>query len=56
MLKIGEGGEKKCCTSCPVLTPGRYVSAAEVEDDAEPFAEKMKRLTANLKKQMEEGE
>lgn len=39
-----------------VLTPGRYVGAAEVEDDGEPFDEKMKRLTADLKKQMEEGE
>lgn len=29
-----------------VLTPGRYVGAAEVEEDAEPFDEKMKRLTA----------
>jgi len=39
-----------------VLTPGRYVGAAEVEDDGEPFDEKMKRLTADLKKQMEEDE
>ena len=39
-----------------VLTPGRYVGAAEVEDDGEPFDEKMKRLTADLNKQMEEGE
>ena len=27
-----------------VLTPGRYVGAAEVEDDGEPFEEKMERL------------
>jgi len=27
-----------------VLTPGRYVGAADVEDDDEPFEEKMKRL------------
>jgi len=39
-----------------VLTPGRYVGAAEVEDDGEPFDEKMKRLTADLKKQMADGE
>ena len=31
-----------------VLTPGRYVGAAEVEDDGEPFVEKMQRLTAEL--------
>jgi type I restriction enzyme M protein len=31
-----------------VLTPGRYVGAAEAEDDDEPFEEKMKRLVAKL--------
>ncbi len=31
-----------------VLTPGRYVGAAEVEDDGEPFEEKMERLTTLL--------
>jgi type I restriction enzyme M protein len=29
-----------------VLTPGRYVGAEAVEDDDEPFDDKMKRLTA----------
>lgn len=38
-----------------VLTPGRYVGAEEVEDDAEAFAEKMERLTAQLAEQMERG-
>ncbi len=38
-----------------VLTPGRYVGAAEVEDDGEPFEEKMARLTAELKKQTAEA-
>jgi len=38
-----------------VLTPGRYVGAEEVEDDGEPFEDKMKRLTATLRQQMEEG-
>jgi type I restriction enzyme M protein len=38
-----------------VLTPGRYVGAADVEDDGEAFDEKMKRLTALLKQQQEEG-
>jgi type I restriction enzyme M protein len=31
-----------------VLTPGRWVGAEEVEDDGEPFEDKMRRLTANL--------
>ena len=38
-----------------ILTPGRYVGAAEVEDDGEPFDDKMKRLTATLKEQMTES-
>ena len=33
-----------------VLTPGRYVGAEEVEDDGEPFPEKMKRLTSEYAK------
>lgn len=38
-----------------VLTPGRYVGAAEVEDDGEPFEEKMARLTADLAAQFAES-
>ena len=38
-----------------VLTPGRYVGAAPEEDDGEPFEEKMKRLTGELREQMAEG-
>ena len=38
-----------------VLTPVRYVGAPEEEDDGEPFDEKMKRLSALLKNQQEEG-
>jgi type I restriction enzyme M protein len=34
-----------------VLTPGRYVGAEDVEDDGEPFDEKMGRLTGNLEEQ-----
>ena len=34
-----------------VLTPSRYVGAEEIEDDGEPFEEKMKRLTAMLREQ-----
>lgn len=38
-----------------VLTPDRYVGAEEVEDDGEPFEEKMKRLTAELRGQFAES-
>lgn len=38
-----------------VLTPGRYVGAEAVEDDGEPFEEKMKRLTATLHEQQKES-
>ncbi len=38
-----------------VLTPGRYVGAEAVEDDGEPFEEKMKRLTATLREQQKES-
>jgi type I restriction enzyme M protein len=37
------------------LTPGRYVGAAEAEEDDEPFEEKMERLTTALREQMEES-
>jgi len=38
-----------------ILTPGRYVGAAEVEDDGEPFEDKMARLTAELREQTKES-
>jgi len=38
-----------------VLTPGRYVGAAELEEDDEPFDEKMARLTKELEAQFEEN-
>ena len=38
-----------------VLTPGRYVGAEAVEDDDEPFDEKMRRLVTALNEQMAEG-
>ena len=38
-----------------ILTPGRYVGAEDVEEDDEAFEEKMKRLTSDLIKQMQEG-
>ena len=39
-----------------VLTPGRYVGAAEIEDDGIPFEEKMAELTQTLYEQMDESE
>ena len=39
-----------------VLTPGRYVGAEEVEDDGEPFEEKMPRLVAELQSQFAQSE
>ena len=38
-----------------ILTPGRYVGAGEVEDDGEPFEEKMARLVAEMRGQFEES-
>ncbi len=38
-----------------VLTPGRYVGAGEVEDDDEPFEQKLKRLLADLEDQFAES-
>ena len=49
--------EKGFCAVCTtadiakqdyILTPGRYVGIEEVEDDGEPFENKMKRLTGEL--------
>ncbi len=39
-----------------ILTPSRYVGVKEVEDDGEPFEEKMARLTAELRQQTEQSE
>lgn len=39
-----------------VLTPGRYVGAEDIEDDGEPFEEKMKRLSVNFQEQQLESE
>jgi type I restriction enzyme M protein len=38
-----------------VLTPGRYVGAEEIEEDGEPFEEKMARMTKTLGEQFEES-
>jgi type I restriction enzyme M protein len=34
-----------------ILTPGRYVGIEEIEDDGEPFEDKMERLTSELAEQ-----
>ena len=39
-----------------VLTPGRYVGAEAVEDDGEPFEEKMARLSAQWREQQAEAQ
>ncbi|MEF1339017.1 N-6 DNA methylase, partial [Vibrio rotiferianus] len=39
-----------------VLTPGRYVGAAEVEDDGIPFETKMRELSQTLYSQMNQAE
>ena len=39
-----------------VLTSGRYVGAADEEEDGEPFGEKMARLNGELKAQFEHGD
>lgn len=38
-----------------ILTPGRYVGIEEVEDDGEPFEEKMERLTTTLAEQFKKS-
>ena len=38
-----------------ILTPGRYVGIADVEEDTEPFDEKMARLTSELSKMFEQS-
>ncbi|TNC84181.1 MAG: hypothetical protein CSH37_11850 [Thalassolituus sp.] len=66
---IGQSGEYKdvagFCRSATlddikandyVLTPGRYVGAAEIEDDGELFEEKMQQLTQTLFQQMAEAQ
>ena len=38
-----------------VLTPGRYVGVEAVEDDGEPFGDKMARLTSQWREQSAEA-
>jgi len=39
-----------------ILTPGRYVGAEEVQDDGEPFEQKIRRLAAQLEEQFRESD
>jgi len=38
-----------------ILTPGRYVGIAQQEEDGEPFADKMDRLTSELSELFKES-
>ena len=38
-----------------VLTPGRYVGVAQVDEDDEPFDQKMRRLTTQSEEQSAES-
>lgn len=44
------------CKHGHVLSPGRYVGAADVEDDGEPFEAKFPRLVAELESQFVESD
>jgi type I restriction enzyme M protein len=46
---------QEIATHSYVLTPGRYVGAEDIEDDGEPFDEKMARLTGELSGQFAES-
>jgi type I restriction enzyme M protein len=39
-----------------ILTPGRYVGLPDLDDDDEPFEEKMERLIVDLEEQFEESD
>jgi type I restriction enzyme M protein len=39
-----------------VLTPGRYVGAADIEDDGEPIEEKLTRLRTQLLAEFDEAD
>ena len=67
LMRVGDGGAYEDAAGfCKVanleeikkqgyiLTPGRYVGTKETEEDDEVFEEKMKRLTAELSKQITE--
>lgn len=43
------------CKHNYVLTPGRYVGAEVMEEEGEPFAEKMQRLVAQIREQQAEA-
>jgi len=49
-----DGDRTRHETNC-ILTPGRYVGMVKVEDDDEPFEEKMERLMAQLEAAIREN-
>ena len=53
LLRSAKAGE--IASHGHVLTSGRYVGTEAVEDDGEPFGQKMKRLTATLAEQFVEA-
>jgi type I restriction enzyme M protein len=48
--------EQEIAAHSYVLTPGRYVDAEDIEDDDEPFEDKIARLTEDLQKQFQESQ
>lgn len=46
---------EEICAQAYVLTPGRYVGAADIEEDGEPFEKKMARLKTELEVQFNES-
>ena len=52
---FGSAALKEICRHCHGRMRGRYVGAEVAEDDGEPFEEKMRRLTAQLREQEEKG-
>jgi type I restriction enzyme M protein len=46
---------EEICRHDYILTPGRYVGIEDAEEDAEPFEEKVARLTADLEAQFTES-
>jgi len=55
MMRMAESLSRTGAIRGGLRTPGRYVGAEAQEDDGEPFAGKMKRLTATLREQQAEA-
>jgi len=54
-MSSNQSGEGEIRSHGHILTPGRYVGAELVEEEGEPFAEKMVRLTKQLNEQFAES-